>query len=306
MRSNTILATLFLANGLPFSVVVADPVVPGFNVETYAEIVLPSGMSFDPLGNLFVGSGGAGADPSWVYKVPPGGIPETYGAGPIPDPDSVIFDATGIISDPGSVLVGGGGSVYAISPNTPHSVVVVLSGLTNINELAFDSRGRLLMLDQMVGVYWSTGDPPVLLFSDVSNTMAVDSNDLIYTGGVDGVIRVHDANGDLIDDAFATGLGGDPPIEVGRGGTWGTDVYAIDWDSGELLRITASGTQTVVGTGFLWAWLEFGPDDALYVSEFANNRILRIAPACSGDLDHDGDVDLDDFALFQQQFAGPE
>ena len=251
-------------------------------------------MSFDRQGNLFLGSGGARTDPSPVYKVPLGGIPvETYGAELIRDADCVILDATGIVSEPGSVLVGGSGSVYAISPTPPHLVVEVLSGLTNINELALDSRGRLLMLDQDVGVYWSTGDQPVLLFSDVSNTMAIDSNDLIYTGGLDGVIRVHDADGNLIDGAFATGLGQYPPVEVGRGGTWGTDVYSIDSDSGELLRIRASGSQTVVSAGFSPGDLEFGPDDALYVSDFGNDRILRIAPGCSPP-ECDTDADCDD------------
>src|SRR5262249_52739120 len=47
----------------------------------------------------------------------------------------------------------------------------------------------------------------------------------------------------------------------------------------ELVRIDAQGTKTTVGTGFtVLAGMAFGPDGALYVSEFANDRIVRVAP----------------------------
>ena len=49
---------------------------------------------------------------------------------------------------------------------------------------------------------------------------------------------------------------------------------------GELVRIEISGTQTVIGSAFTDASdLEFGPDGALYVSEFNNDDILRVAAA---------------------------
>ena len=48
--------------------------------------------------------------------------------------------------------------------------------------------------------------------------------------------------------------------------------------SGELVRIEMSGSATVIGTGFRTARdLQFGPDGALYVSDFTNDQVIRIS-----------------------------
>jgi len=49
--------------------------------------------------------------------------------------------------------------------------------------------------------------------------------------------------------------------------------------NGDLLSLDTSGAATRRGTGFGAPWsLVFGPDDALYVSEFNSDLIWRIAP----------------------------
>jgi hypothetical protein len=63
------------------------------------------------------------------------------------------------------------------------------------------------------------------------------------------------------------------------GNTGSTDVFTVNASS-ELVRIDMLGDATVIGTGFGSATdMEFGADGALYVSEFANDQVLRISVA---------------------------
>ena len=102
--------------------------------------------------------------------------------------------------------------------------------------------------------------------------MTIDDNDFIYTSALDGVIRIHDAAGTLIDDAFVTGLSTtmSAPLVAGRGDAlWGDDLYTVNRDTGELWRVDGLGNISVIGTDFnnddrILADLEFGPDGAMY------------------------------------------
>ena len=94
----------------------------------------------------------------------------------------------------------------------------------------------------------------------------------------DGTIRIYDSSGSLIDGSFATGLGSSPLLAIGKFGSASTDVFSVN-TSGELVRIEMSGSSAVIGTGFgIVRDLQFGTDGALYVSDFANDQVLRIAP----------------------------
>ena len=119
-----------IVGGVIFSTTeaVGDPTVPGFTVETYAVLSGPVTLSFDPSGVLYVGHdnrflpGGSCCSVIPIHRIGVGGTPvEEYGD-PTPDPDTVLFDATGAIAPlPGSVLVGGnfvgqpGATISAIS-----------------------------------------------------------------------------------------------------------------------------------------------------------------------------------------------
>jgi hypothetical protein len=53
-------------------------------------------------------------------------------------------------------------------------------------------------------------------------------------------------------------------------------VFAIN-TAGNLLRISMAGVVTTIGSGFVGqAGMAFGPDDALYVSDIPNDRVLRV------------------------------
>lgn len=281
----------------------AAPIVPGFTVEHYADVTDPVEMTFDPAtGTMYVGrgnsgSGGSEADAVKIHVVAPGGAPVAeYGDSDIPDPDSVLFDADGAISGvPGSVLVAGRegdeGALRAIHPDQTTSLLFhVGSGLVNPNGLKFDSTGRVVIADNLGEVAFTTGGNPTILYDlgGRNGTIAIDANDDIYTDGPGGVIRIHAADGSLVNANFYTDPNpaeGGFQLEFGPGDAlWGDFLYGISRDSGELIRFADDGTPTVIGTGFggdgvtAVSDLEFGPDGALYVSFFSDDEIVRIVP----------------------------
>ena len=287
------IALALLAVVLSEGIAAADPVVPGFDVTVYATVTDPLRMSFDPSGAMYLGrdnsgSGGTSGDPVKIHRIEAGGLPVSeYGAAAIFDPDAVAFDATGTIGGaPGSVLVGSFAIISAIRPD--QSVVPLFSGasLGNIGDMVFDGAGRLLFTSEdFRNVQVTTGGAPSVLFTIPAPIydIDVDASGNIYTGAGDGVIRIHDAGGVLIDSAFASGLGAFPQFAIGHGGAFGNDVVVVTRTNGDLIRIDASGTKTVVGSGFISVSdLSFGSDQALYVDEFDNDRVLRIAPSVVG------------------------
>lgn len=112
-------------------------------------------------------------------------------------------------------------------------------------------------------------------------SIAIDDYNRIYVALADGTIRIYNSDGTVASSTFATGLAGlDTYIAFGPDpdGT-GDALYALD--GSRLLRFNQQGNATVIGTGFSvgpasGTGFIFGPDGALYVSEFNENRILRI------------------------------
>lgn len=283
----------------------AQTVVPGLEVGVYATVTDPMKMSFDTNGDLFVGrdnsgSGGGFGDPVKIHRIAAGGATFVeYGNSMIPDPDAVIVDVDGIFGTAGAVLMGGiisnalGGQIASVQPD---QTVVTLFGPTttfhNPSEFVFDSLGRFLFTNHpnpatsTQGVFESTGagDPPTLLFTTTVNisSMALDPSDQIYLATDDGRIEQRDFNGTLLDANFVTGLGyAGAPITIGQLGAVPLSLYTVDL-AGDLLEVDMLGNETVIGSGFTNVIdMEFGPDDALYLTELANDRVLRL-PEPSG------------------------
>ena len=99
-------------------------------------------------------------------------------------------------------------------------------------------------------------------------------------------MRIHASDGTLIDNAFVTGLGAvgnqTIPLEFGPGSwPWGNDLYSVNFNTDELVRIDSAGNVTVIGTGFSnWAAdIKFGADGAMYVLARDEDRIMRIVSA---------------------------
>lgn len=278
----------------------AQTVISGFNVDTYADVADPIGISFDATGNLFVGrdnsgSGGGVADAVKIHRISPGGTTVSeYGNSTIIDPDGVIVDINGTFGVAGAVITGGqvsnsqGGFLSSILPDES---VNVLFGLTttfhNPSGYAFDGNGRLLFSNfsnpgtSPAGVYASTGvgDAPSLLFSSTSRIggIAVDDFDQIFVSTEDGRVEIRALDGSLIDSDFVTGLGFSGPLAFGSLGNGNIDLFAIN-STGDLLRIDMLGNTETIGSGFTTSnSIQFGADGSLYAADFSGDRILRVS-----------------------------
>jgi len=272
------------------------PVVPGHNVEVYASVTDPVRMAFDSTGVMYVGrdasgSGGGNGTAVKIHRIPAGGGAATeYGLSTIVDPDAVVVDVNGALGVAGDVLVGGiisnaaGGKISRIAPD---QTVSVLFGPTttfhNPTELVFEPSGRLLFTNaanpgtSQNGLYQVVGGVLSLLAATTPQLAAldIDSTGRIFAGAGDGAIQVFSSSGALLNASFALST----RFAIGSLGPVAEHVYAIDAQH-KLQRIDMQGVATEIGSGFSLATdMEFGPDGALYVAEFSNDRILRIAPS---------------------------
>lgn len=280
VRSDQTSATSFAAQTADYA-----PNLPtlsaGFHVSIYANVPNPMKLSFAPDGALYVGR--EGGSNNRIHKVDPcGGSVAEFGP-PQVDPDAVLFDASGRISGvPNSVLVGGGGILAAIFKDQT-SAVIFNSGFADVDDMKFDHQGRLVFSDDLPRVLVSKGGPPTVLFSTPNrpSSIAIDDNNRIFLSIADGTIRIYNADGTVADNAFATGLAGfDIYLALGPGeGGFGKALYVLNGT--ELLRFNKRGEATTIGSGFSvgpasGTGFVFGPDKSLYVSDYSNNRILKI------------------------------
>jgi hypothetical protein len=280
------------------------PTVPGYGVSLYAQVTDPVRLSFDrTTGALFVGrdnsgSGGTNGEAVRIHRVGPGGAPvEEYGLMAILDPDALLFDAAGTAAEgaAGSVLVGGvvdfDAQLVAVRPD---QMVEVIDGPSTVydnpTDFVADGTGRVLMADartdatgQVLVVSGAGAPVPLITIPGATAlVLAVDGQDRIYVSDGAGAVQQFDATGALLEAAYVTGLLPGAAIAVGPGGPFGSSLYAID--DGDLVRVDAPGVLTPIGSGFgSVSDLEFGPDGALYVSQFDLDRVLRIDAPFSAD-----------------------
>jgi hypothetical protein len=267
-------------------------VQPGYHIQPYAVVTDPMAMSFDRAGNLFVGrdnigSGGGHGDAVRIHQVSWGGASVVeYGDVPIPDPDMVLVDEDGTVSGtPGAVLVGGNGYLWAVLPDESIELVFNSSAVGDVNGLTFDARGELIVSGDG-GIFELTGASPALLNGlggYRGGSVAVDATARIFASVTDATLKILDRDGTLLDAAFAASSDPSPDfselrMDFGNGGRFGTDLYAID-GAGDLYRLDAAGNTTKIGSDFGVAFLQFGPDRALYVSERDSDLVSRITVA---------------------------
>lgn len=260
----------------------------GFHISIYANVLEPMKLSFAPDGALYVGR--QGGSNNRIHKVEPcGGSVSEFGP-PQVDPDAVLFDASGRISGvPNSVLVGGGGILAAIFKDQT-SAVIFNSGFADVDDMKFDQRGRLVFSDDFPRVLVSNGGPPTVLFSTPNrpNSIAIADDNRIFLSIADGTIRIYNADGTVANNAFATGLAAFntylafAPAED----QFGKALYVLNGT--ELLTYNKRGEASTIGSGFSigpasGTGFVFGPDRSLYVSDYYNNRILKITRG-----DHEG------------------
>jgi hypothetical protein len=255
--------------------------VSGFRVEPYATVSNPVRISIDTNNVLFAGrnppASQSGATSIW--RIERGGSPVAQSPN-FSDPDAVIVDSRGLISGvSGSVLVGGtiGNGQFRIAAWGPDGATrnVLDYGGIDINGFAFDPDGRLIIAAD-AAVYRFDGSQVVGLFSPASRaqSVAVDSGGNFYVALENGNLAVYGSMGQLINNRLAN-FNNAFQIIVTNEGQFGAGVFALD---SSLWRVQNDGTKISLGTGFVpGSSMAFGPDGSLYVSEFATNRIMRIA-----------------------------
>jgi len=286
--------------------------VPGFTVSNYATPTDPALLSFGPDRTLYVGRDpvpSGSATPVKVTRIGPGGAPVvSMGTVAIDDPDTILLDVAGTISGvPGTLLVGGlingNPSLGKISGILPDDSVVTIfppTSWANPIEMKFDQTGRLLFTAAESRSIWvSTGGTPTILATLPGNAfptyLTIAPSNQITVGSSDGVIRIYNPDGSLANASLASfvTLGG---VEYGPGGAFGTDLHVVDTAAGTLVRVSAAGVKTTIGTGFATGVatkdIAFGPCGSLYVSVNTQDVVKVIsAPGC--DCNYLGDADLD-------------
>ena len=274
----SIVCSLTLAAGVSSA---SAQTVPGFLVETLASVSNPLVPSMRHDGVMFVGVNPPTNQLGLVSIVRIACIGSSVTLGPaILDPDVVLVDEVGTLSGvPGSVLVAGtvGNGTFRISAWRPDGTVVMVlqHGGIDVNDLAFDRLGRLLIAAD-TAVYRFDGTQLVSVFQPPSRaaSLANDQSGNIYVGMDNRAVAVYSEAGQLINSSFAT-FSSIPRIRASPGTAFGSGFVVLD---NSLWQLRTDGTRTQIGTGFnTSSWICFGADQSLYVSDFFNNRVLRVA-----------------------------
>jgi hypothetical protein len=262
----------------------AQPSVPGTTTIVYTtNLAGPQQMDFAADGTMYVGHDfPPGGTFQKIWQIGPGGSPVTLcGDRTIQDADGLAVDRTGSFTGtPGMILVGGLGS--GVSKVTPSCTVTTLypgTSFGDIDSLLFDHTGRLLIADKYPGkIWWTTAaaNPPSVLCSRPGACdIAEDATGRLWVSGSDTCIALYNSNGVPIDPCFVAGVAVWAPLASSADTFWGTNIYTVG-TNGTLLRVDLLGQATPVGSGFGIGWIHFAEDGSLYVSEAANNRILKI------------------------------
>lgn len=272
------------------------PVVPGCSVGLYAELQAPVKLCFAPDGAMYVGN--RSTSEASVYRIESGSV-SLYGS-PLWKAGAVGYDKDGLISGtPGAVLAAGGmyseSHLTAILPDQT-TTRRLWEGLSGPGDIAFDSTGRMLLVDVTSRVVYQSraGERTVLLTCPLEDChcMAIDRDDNIFISMghyAQAKILAYRCDGVPIGNPILEGqitTRSPFPIAFGNGGVWGDSLYVIA--NNVLMRfdspLGSPGSFTTIGTGFsyvAYADMDFGPDGALYVSDQIGNKILRIAPTNS-------------------------
>jgi sugar lactone lactonase YvrE len=234
----------------------------------------PTGLAFDPTGNLFVANYGTGT----IDKFTSSGVKSNFATG-LSDPTGLAFDKSGNLFvsnyDIGTI------SKFAAAGGSP---TVFASGLKGPGSLVFDATGNLLVGDVSLNLTNFTASSTIERFtptgskstfaSGLSATtgLAIDTSGNVFAGdlsfsftaGITGKINRFAAAGGS-PTTFATGLNAITGLAFDPSGNlFAGDVanynFLTGTGTGTIDRFNSAGTKTTFATGLSTpAFLAFAP-----------------------------------------------
>jgi hypothetical protein len=264
--------------------------LPAYVVEFFASVTDPMDIDAGPGGYLYVardaiGSGGTSTEAVPIHRVSLAGDVIEWGP-PIADPDALeyIDVVVGGLSV-GSVVVGSSigapALLTAIDPaGGGGSEFQTTSVFTNPIAMTTEAGGTLLVTSWSDGgVYRTDGTTAVEVVAPslpaIAYDVAVDpATGRIWVATSNENVSIYESDGTLVS------------LNVGRGwavewsdglGSLPEGLFTVRTSNGDVNHITPAGVETTVATGLSNAkGLTIGSDGHIYITEFANDRIMRV------------------------------
>ncbi len=253
-----------------------QPAAPTYSVETLvagSPLHGAKGIRFGPDGGLYVCS--IVAQSIFRVNVATGAVTTAVGA-PHGECDDVAFAPDGTMAWTAMPSA----EIRAQRPGgRPY---VVASNLPLVNPLGYTAEGRLyaaqIGIDRFVEIDVTGEQPPRLIARGIGhlNSFDIDADQQLYgpLAGLEKIARIDLASGDIT--IVGEGLGVLSAVKLDSKGR----LYAVGWDSGQLMRIDAdTGTAEVITViDPPLDSLAIGADDLLYVSQAARSAIVKVDP----------------------------
>lgn len=277
-------ASVLVFVGLAASFAHAEPVSSVLDVRRVATVPNMGRMAVNPeTGEIAFGRTGPGVNAAFAVRVlSPEGQLREVGA-PIRDPDAVAWDMEGSFGPAGSIVVGSFKGLFAVTPGG-HVNQFAWRGedLVNPEDLDVTEDGALVIADFGLG--------------RVSRLSVHGSfSELLGAPGVTRVASAREGSGlAAVTLAGAMSPGLDPggvysDVAFGDGSAfWGTDRYAVERDTGRLVRLLSSGNAETIATGLFdgfaadqsrGAQIGFLPTGELALGIAASGSVFTLIPA---------------------------
>ncbi len=283
--------------------VVAGTGVSGFSGEggpaTSAQLNAPQGLALGSDGSLFI----ADTNNFRVRRVDPNGIIATYAGGGGNNPGDGLPATQATLPDPRDVAMGPDGSLYIVDTAAqrlrkvnPDGIILTVAGNGNPGFSGDGGFASAAVLKFPQGV--AVAPDGTVYIADTNNLRIrqVNTSGIITTVAGSGTVMP------LGDGGPATNAGLSVPIQVAVGPDGALYISDFSGGSGTGQRVRRVGPEgvitTVAGTGLsgllgdrgpataaqvnLPKGLVVGPDRNLYVADFGNFRVRRLAPPLPG------------------------
>lgn len=279
-----LMSSLFLH---PSTASAIPTVIAGFGIDKFADIGEVTGIAFDQFGNVYAGNdppGGGGGEPARIRKITADGSTITEIGDLVPDPDKVVVDIEGKVTDAGNIIVSAGSSLRSVNPVTG-ATTTLFSGspFNNAAEGIFD--GDRLIVTQLGGdvIVVESGVASVLVSIPGNQTagVAVGNDGTIYIGqrSTGDVFRLDTSNIPHFVGTINVGLNG---LAFGSLGMFENQLFIPNFEGGGVggslfVMDPLTGDVTTFATGFHSAsGAVFSPSGDLFINDESDDEIWRI------------------------------